>query len=415
MPSSPDIQSLIAQKRLEIHFQPIASIRRRNVVGVEALCRAHNGDGPIAPSQLFAAAQEQGASAALDHACQSEALRRFAPLPVEGKRDDQLILFVNVHPASVENEDFVSQLLERVESEGLEPRRVVVELLETEMSEATARRAAHQLREAGFLVALDDIGAGSSNLDRIAMVRPDILKADRALISGVDTDYHKREVLKSLVDLSEKIGGWIVAEGVETLDEALTVLDLGGDFMQGYFLARPSLLESVSALAPVTQTAREFKERLLETVRHNRQVHNDRLDILNELRGALQNCPPQEFEACVKSLLSRYQSVASVCLLALDGVQISDSVVNDLTFIQPKTVIFAPPPRGTDHSFREYFYLLLEGSLDPFVTNPYVPLPSGDLCVTISTFVGGQQSEKYVLAVHFKVEETVLDAPVSLG
>jgi EAL domain-containing protein (putative c-di-GMP-specific phosphodiesterase class I) len=233
-------------------FNPIASIRRRNVVGVRsAVPRLMTAMAPSRPAKLFAAAHDQGASAALDHACQSEALRRFAPLPTEGgKRDDQLILFVNVHPASVESEGFVSQLLERVQNEGLEPRRVVVELLEVEMREAVARRAAHQLREAGFLVALDDIGAGSSNLDRIAMVRPDILKADSALVSGLDTDYHQREVFKSLVNLSEKIGGWIIAEGVETLSEALTVLDLGGDFMQGYFLARPSLLKSVAQLEP---------------------------------------------------------------------------------------------------------------------------------------------------------------------
>lgn len=85
-------------------------------------------------------------------------------------------------------------------------------------------------------------------------------------------------------------------------------------------------------------------------------------------------------------------------------MQISDTLVNDVGFEKPKTVIFAPP-RGSDHSFREYFYLLLEGALDPFVTAPYVPLPSSDLCVTISTFVSGANSEKFVLTVHFKVGE----------
>ncbi|MBW3636582.1 MAG: hypothetical protein KY445_08980, partial [Armatimonadetes bacterium] len=181
--------------------------------------------------------------------------------------------------------------------------------------------------------------------------------------------------------------------------------DLGGDFMQGYFLARPNLLKSVAELEPVSATAREFKARLLESVRHNREVHNERLDILRALRGALKGGTPDEFEARLRPLLAGCSSVVSVCLLDLDGVQISDTIVNNVPFLPQKTVIFAPPPRGTDHSFREYFYLLLEGSLDPFVTAPYVPLPSGDLCVTMSTFVEGAAGERSVLTVHFRVEE----------
>ena len=95
------------------------------------------------------------------------------------------------------------------------------------------------LRQRGFLVVLDDVGAGHSNLDRIPLIRPDIIKIDRSLITGVDADFYKQETFKSLVSLSRRIGALVVAEGIETEREAVAALELGADLLQGYFLGRP--------------------------------------------------------------------------------------------------------------------------------------------------------------------------------
>ena len=92
---------------------------------------------------------------------------------------------------------------------------------------------ADALREHGFLVVLDDVGAGHSNLDRIPLFRPDVIKVDRSLISGVGDDFYKQETLKSLVNLSRRIGALVVAEGIETDAEAIVALELGVDLLQG--------------------------------------------------------------------------------------------------------------------------------------------------------------------------------------
>ena len=96
------------------------------------------------------------------------------------------------------------------------------------------------LRSRGFLIVLDDVGSGHSNLDRIPFIKPDLLKVDRTLIARIDTDYHKRGTLKSLVDLGRKIGALVVAEGVETEGEAMVALELGADLLQGLCLGRPN-------------------------------------------------------------------------------------------------------------------------------------------------------------------------------
>src|SRR5215204_1586863 len=83
-----------------------------------------------------------------------------------------------------------------------------------------------------------------SNLNRIPLIKPDILKVDRRLISNIDADYYKQETFKSLVGVSRRIGALIVAEGVESESEAIISLELGADLLQGYFLSRPQELRN---------------------------------------------------------------------------------------------------------------------------------------------------------------------------
>lgn len=89
-------------------------------------------------------------------------------------------------------------------------------------------------KEYGFLIALDDVGTGHSNLDRISLVKPDILKIDRSIIDNIDQRYHNQEVFKSLVNLSKRIGTMVVTEGVERKEEAILAFELGADMLQGY-------------------------------------------------------------------------------------------------------------------------------------------------------------------------------------
>jgi EAL domain-containing protein (putative c-di-GMP-specific phosphodiesterase class I) len=96
-----------------------------------------------------------------------------------------------------------------------------------------------RLREMGFRIAIDDIGAGYSGLNSFAMVQPDIVKLDITLVRGVDNDPVKRKLVRLLGDLCRDLGILVVAEGVETPDERDTLVELGCDLLQGYLFARP--------------------------------------------------------------------------------------------------------------------------------------------------------------------------------
>ena len=131
---------------------------------------------------------------------------------------------------------------------------------------------------------------------------------------------------------------------------------------------------------------------------------DDRVELVRRLAEGLAGCAPDEGEAALKRLIRPLPSVLSAALIDERGVQVTETVLNPLRMLREKTVIFAPPARGADHSLKEYFYLLVEGDSDPFITSPYVPLASGDLAVTLTTRVTHVDGTARILAVHVRAE-----------
>ena len=449
--TSLDIRALIGDDCVETHFQPITSIRQKSIIGIEALSRARHGDALIPPQQLFELAQEQDCVLELDRACRRAALQAFVPF-YEANHD--LMLFINFSSLAVTVDlSGPESLMENVARFGLDARNIAIEILESEFKDAAELREAVQAyRSHGFLVALDDVGAGYANLDRIGLIKPDIIKADRSLICGIEHDYHRREVFQSIVNLSEKIGGWVITEGVETQNEAVTALELGADMLQGFYFARPRLMHNDTldySSERINATANRFKSSVLVRLVGRRQRREQRLQALQKLASALDGVPRDQLEAAINAHLGAEpiasltnngavndgvsrntqssiigvedavldgppldDSVAiagvepqieSACVLDENGRQIIDTIVRMPRVQKAKTVIFRPPPSGTDHSMKEYFYALQEGGIDPYESQPYVPLPSGDLCIAISTFFHDADDCRRILCVHFRI------------
>jgi len=154
-------------------------------------------------------------------------------------------LAVNVSPLLLAA-GAVSTLLQSVP-----PERVVVELTEhiAIQDYCALSQMVEQLRANGARLAVDDTGAGISSLAHILSLRPDIIKLDRFLVSGVDTDPARRALAVALVGFASEIGAGVVAEGIETEGELNTLRALGIVLGQGFFLGRPC---PVSTLFPVT-------------------------------------------------------------------------------------------------------------------------------------------------------------------
>jgi len=402
-----DAGDLIERRGVETHFHAIPSVRRKALIGVEALSRGIGSDGGLVPPlTLFAQAKTEGLTLELDRLCRAVAVESFRPLHAA---DPTLVLFLNVSAAAFDQDADGPHGFEQLAADAnVDPQNIALELLEAEFGDTVRlREVVRRLRDTGFLVALDDVGAGHSNLDRITHVHPDILKVDRALVHGIQHDHYKREIFRAVVALSDRIGGWVITEGVEEECEAIVALDAGADMIQGYYFGRPHKLVGESVewdSARVRETAVRFARYTVEKTTAARARRDHRIATARDVARAVAPLRDDELGGGLSEVVRRHSTIESACVLNAGGVQITDTAWQPARVQRQKTVIFRPPTRGTDHSSKEYYYLLASAGLDPYETAPYVPLPSGDLCVTVSIAYSDPAGERRIVAVHLRAE-----------
>jgi EAL domain-containing protein (putative c-di-GMP-specific phosphodiesterase class I) len=413
-------REIIEAKSVVTYFQPILSARQRavvgaealsrGVVGVEALSRGNAGVGLagltddgllIQPTELFRMAAREGVKLDLDRLCRENAIRTFASLP----RHEDLILFINVDTAAISSDtEGPSEIRKCAADASLSPRNIAIEILESAFDD-TSRLAESldEFRTHGFLLVLDDIGCGYSNLDRIALIKPDILKLDRNLIRGIDKDYHRQETFKSLVQLARRIGALVVAEGVETQQQAIVALELGADLLQGFFLGKPmnaGSLECPDSAACIDALARRYKAHMIDRINQRKLQHRKFNIVLNEILCELSKCQAADFDDVLRTTISQYDNVECVYVMDESGSQVTATICNHRVPQRNKGVMFRPAPKGADHSLKEYYYVLLDVELNKYTTDPYVSLATGNLCRTISTcFRDSHNNKMYILCI----------------
>lgn len=225
---------LIEEERLLSALQPIFRADR-TPYGHEALLRGRERDGSIiSAGDLFAAA----AATELLFTVDSIAHR----LAFQAAAHTTGAIFVNFNPASIEAPGHrMRDTVGFVHELGLTPGNVVLEVTEGREARDLAhlRRTLGGYREAGFRVALDDVGAGFASLNMLLELQPDIIKIDLDLVRGVDRDRYRQSVVGHLIGIAQDVGALSVAEGIETEGELAWVTEAGVDLLQGFLLGQP--------------------------------------------------------------------------------------------------------------------------------------------------------------------------------
>ena len=224
---------------LHSHYQPIFSVAEKACVAYEGLLRADNPLGKaISPESVFAIASDMQEELYLDWLCRALHLRNFQNLD-----DESALIFINAYPAAaVEDPRHPRAFAQMIEKYAIDPASIVIEILETGVSdEAQLIDAVSLYRRLGCRIAIDDFGVGYSNFDRLWRLRPDFVKIDRSVIVSATREAHAKLVLAQMIRLIQQCGAKVVVEGIETRGQALTALDAGADFLQGYYMARPGI------------------------------------------------------------------------------------------------------------------------------------------------------------------------------
>ena len=245
------LYDIIQQRLLTPLFQPIIDMRSGEIAGYEGLIRGPS-DSPLhSPLILFKAAATYDLTVKIEHLCRSVVLEQFLHLNLPGK------LFLNVSPECLLHKDSKhGETIGYVKDLGINPERVIIELTENQPTYdyEVLREAAKHYRNSGFQIAIDDLGEGFSSLRLWSELRPEFVKIDKHFIQSISQDAVKLQFVRSIQEIARNSESMVIAEGIETQAELLTVKDLGISYGQGYFIARPHGQPARTLSAEVAKT-----------------------------------------------------------------------------------------------------------------------------------------------------------------
>ena len=362
-------------------FQPFIDTATGQIAGVEALARLRGADGQLhSAGPLFGDPKTPpGALRRLDREVRELALARFHAAPANW------FLSLNISPR------WISRLrpgqalpsLRQLQRSGIDPARIVFEI--TELGGASQRLpgVVARYREAGARIAIDDFGAGYSQLDRVLALQPDILKLDLRLFQEAARGGPSEEVVKALAQMAEKTGCWIIAEGVETEAELDFALECGARYVQGYLFAKPEL-----AFFPSDAFVTRFAQLRDHYVQH-KLAERARLMSLRQQLGELMNSLKAWAEAGATpgSLPApdAYPWLLRVFQCDRHGTQITPNLEwREGTWHTDTRYL------GHNWSWRPYFYQLLAEGWEErrlILSSTYRDATSNQYCLTAGQFI----------------------------
>jgi len=407
-PGFSEVRNIIENQSLVAYFQQIISVSRKMVIGIEGLIRGVDtySDKLITARELFDEANREGVTLDFDRRCRSKILEEFSRVYSHG---GEKLLFLNIDAAILEASIGSGYLMKQVRQHGVNPRNVVIEISEKScLGCAVLKRFADTYRQCGFMVALDDVGTGFSNMDRILLVRPDIIKIDHSLVKSIDSDFYKQGVFKSLVILANKIGALVVAEGVETEEEAIHVLRLGGHMIQGFYFSSPGEIADMAGAFKndaIGHLSKRFNEYMQLQYIQERNKHKRLYKIGSDSVERLIYASCDEFDDELTRIVSDYPSMECAYILDESGIQISRTVCSEDVDNSRENLIFYSARKGTDHSMEKYYYPLIGGNRKRYTTEPYVSMATGSLCITISYVFFNRDNVKCILCIDLKTAE----------
>ncbi|UVK86832.1 EAL domain-containing protein [Pseudomonas sp. B21-051] len=361
-------------------FQPFIDTATGRIAGVEALGRLRQPDGQLASvGPLFADARTPAiALRRLDRQIRDNALSRLHEAPAEW------FLSLNMSPRWISRlrADQPLPSLKQMLRHGVDPQRIVFEITELGGNGQRLAEVVARYREAGARIAIDDFGAGYSQLDRVLALQPDILKLDMRLFQAAALGGPSSDVVKALAQMAEKTGCWIIAEGVETEAQLNFALECGSRYVQGFLFARAQ-----EAFYPTDAFVQRFAELRQRYVRQKLAERGRLMQMrqqLGELMAILQAWAQAHAPLSALPQLEAFPWLLRFYQCDRHGTQLTPNLewrhnrwVADNRYL------------GHNWSWRPYFYhLLAEGWEERRLTlsNTYRDATSNQYCLTAGQF-----------------------------
>lgn len=264
-----ELLNALAEGAIWPAFQPLVDIHTGAILGFEVLARWTDPNGlQIPPSEFIPVAEEAGLIQTLTEKIVFEACRRAVNWP------GPFVLAFNISPTQFRDPDLFRSLTATVGSTGFPLNRIHVEITETALlqNDEASTSTIHSFKSVGISLALDDFGTGFASLTSLHGFPFDKIKIDMSFVRSMQQDSDSRKIVASVIGLGQSLGMTVVAEGVETEEQASILRRLGCDVGQGYLYGRPTNHEQTARLIGRTKQqgmpTRAVNETLFQRLHH---------------------------------------------------------------------------------------------------------------------------------------------------
>jgi EAL domain-containing protein (putative c-di-GMP-specific phosphodiesterase class I) len=366
------------------YFQPILSVDTGKIYSYEILGRYSGADGQVYSLGSFF---EDKATSNEDARAVDRQIRRLAMEQFARDSKDEF-LFINIRLQWLAG--FSSQLeniptLAWAKELNIAPEKLVIEITEEEFNDDSElyREVLQYYKESGCKIAIDDYGKGASNIDRLAQIRPDIMKIDMDYVHQAEKSFHHYEYLKSIAVFAESVGIEVLYEGIETKKQLEICMDSQGKYYQGFLLCRP--LPSIAAARADQDLFSEIFNNVIAKFKRKVIDTNRLRDIFEaKIKAYISDRPMQAsgVDRYLEALLQKLPETAKrIFLCTRQGVQISHNIERKDGGI--RLLDF----RGKNWAWRGYYQKALavyESGRKSCITEAYRDVSTKELILTFS-------------------------------
>lgn len=396
------IKEIIEKKLVEIYFQPIVSIRTKNIYAFEALTRCIYKGQNIPPDKLFNLAKQENLLFQLDVMTRNIAIERFNTY---FRENNELLLFLNFESSLIDNFKLTEQtnsFIETIIRLKIPFKNFMLEIKEDEILNTKALKNFCQIyKDLGFSIALDDFGTGSSTFDRINLIKPDLIKIDKSLFVDIKNNLINKEIVRAISKMSHNLGIRVLAEGVEDEDAICISMHSSVNLFQGYYFSKAEYninnSEEEKIVSKIIDMGKLFKSKTIESINKKRSSINKYDVIANNIVDNIEQIDSSY--SLMQNQFFKYNDIEAIYLIDTNtSKQIHDTIIIDN--INDR---FKPSKHGDEHYLKEYYYITLESKHGIFLSRKYISYASGNICKTFAKKFKNK-NDNYILCMDIVVQ-----------